>query len=341
MRPQSSSSYFVSRGLVEERQTIAGALADLGGSFGPGAPLLHGIRILEEEWVDRLPTPQQDALPPYPTAAMRELFVASGMSEEEATQRAEREAARTIDDLVEDFHRSIGLPPEMAQEMTAASRRERKWLAAQDATRAGEFEDAARRRDGELRIQLPVIAKAAEFAAREVATLVVSPGRAMEVRDGAVSDLLRSTGRALLAGHPKGDKAPLGGLRPLRAMVNPAEEADLSRWDEAAMAAGELANAMAEGRTSIPDDIAKAAKAVAAIAPEARALSARKELERGRPAKAALDAAEVLRQQGVGWSEIAKVLDRRGLRLEPHTPENIRKSVLARRRRRGKTPATK
>jgi hypothetical protein len=71
---------------------------------------------------------------------------------------------------------------------------------------------------------------------------------------------------------------------------------------------------------------------VAAMAAQARDMAAGLQRDRGRPAKLALDAAEALRVYGCTWQQVAELLDRRGLHLDPHTPESIRKSVLARKR---------
>ena len=243
---------------------------------------------------------------------------------------------QSTDEVLRDHFIENGSTPDEANALVVEYRQGRRRSGANAAVTPARVASDMREIEDKLRAACPVIAKRAETVAGKMGALAVKStiSAAANLRDGpmgalavAISKAMPHSGvvfEAVRRRHPDGSGSPW-------------------QWDDRAFAARELSHAVAEGATVESARIIDAARDVTTIAAEARswiaALGARAPR---RPTNPALDAAEELYGQGFSWAQIAELLDRRDLDVQPHTPEIIRKSVLARRRRRGrKAPATK
>jgi hypothetical protein len=321
-------------------EALGRALArELNGSFGPAATLLGEIVEDRKARLASLPDPPPDG-GERTAEEWTAIFMRDGWPEDKAKEAAAT-LSRTAEELTRDFYIANGVPPEVAESMTAEARRNRNWSAAADAVTPTVLTQQERERTDGLRNACPAIAKAADVVARGLAALVLAPSRAVELRDETLTGLFLAIDAAIFAGQPDAPVVNLTNTR-MRLTIRRPKDAFIWSWHDNAMSAGEVADAIANGEPPHANQIAEIARSVANIAKEARAHSVELERTRGRPQKAALDAAEVLTAQGLSWSQIAWVLHARKLWVEPHTAENIRKSVLRRRRRRATAPpATK
>ncbi len=297
----------------KRQDAVREAFNELGSVFGPAAHLVRGLDEDRGAWLDSLPAPPP-IVDPKQTEEWRTRIIRSMGLPEDRVREIVAEAEPSDEDLMRDDLRAMGGPPEAVEEALADYRRQGKWAAASDAVVPAEMAAKAQERDKEMRTLAPQIARQAEGAVRALTTMGAAPQEAAAIRDGVFTTLASTVNKALLAGAP-------------------------SRWGDAVFQARQFVNTVAK---CVPSDVARLAQAardIAALGAEAGVLATKLARGRGRPSKPALDGAGALKGQGLTWSQTAVVLDEKGLNLEPHTPENIRKSVLARRRKR--TPAKK
>jgi hypothetical protein len=283
----------------------------LDGACGPAAKLMEGIYEDGEALLDRVPTPPPALDPKWveeQTAAIlrtclpedkaREIAAGSCSSEEDFIREALREEAIAM----------YGDTPEaarIAEGALAKYRRQGKWIAVCDAVEPAESRAKAHAREGELRAAVPEIARLADKAVQDLPALLVAPANATVVRDQVLLPLFRTVDDAGLVA-------------------------------DAVPAAAWLVDCIARGEPWTADDVAVAARALAAVADEARALGQRLKRAKKRPPKPAVDAAVSLHGLGLkDWQAITTLLDRKGLRLcpDPHTPANLRRAVRNRIRR--------
>jgi hypothetical protein len=324
----------------EQQERLQAAVVNaLGGILGPAETLLRELREDQEAWVDSLPEPPHK--PERTFDDWLRILQRDGWSEDKAKEAAAK-LSRSADDLMRDHFMELGATPEEAEVALATRRKSEKWQAAMDAMRSALHAAGERAKDDKHRRLSPEIAVGAEQAARDLAALVASPGgaAALIADDVSIPALLAAITRTILAGQP--DAPSVLDDEQMFIVVRRPEDERLWKWHDVVSEAGDLAEAVMQGASLDLERVARVAPELAAIAKEARGLAAELERERGRPPKAALDAAEALLGHGLTWPQIAVMLDRHGLHLDPHTPENIRKSVQARRRRRDDgPPATK
>jgi hypothetical protein len=313
--------------------------SELDGSFGPAATLLREIHEDRKARMDSLPDPPTDGSQ-RTAEEWTAIFRRDGWPEDKAKEAAAA-LSRTAEELTRDFYIANGASPEAADVLAAEFRRNRNWSAAADAVTLAALAQQERQRADGLRTACPEIAKAADVVAGEMAALLLDPSGAAMLRDETLTKLFVAIDQAIFAGHPDARTVNFQGT-PMRLTVNRPKDAFIWRWHDIAFSAGEVADAIANGELPRADQLAEAARSVAKIAKEARAHRAELDRTRGRPQKAALDAAELLKAHGLNWSQVAWVLHARKLWVDPHTAENIRKSVQRRRQRRGaRPPATK
>jgi hypothetical protein len=294
---------------------------------------MSGFLEDDKEWIDSLPSPPDDRPPPVPESSWRKFYIDRGFSEEEAAAMAAEiaeEDRKSPDDQMRALYAKEGMPPDMVERGMADRRRNEKWSYALDAILRAELANAANRREDRLRAAHVEVAKHADIVARELAMLVFKPDGAAMLRDQTLTPLLNAISEACSAGQPDAPQITVGGAA-ARILAVRKEDEPFWGWNDSAMAAGELVDTIDQGSEPDPNRIAEAARSLTVIAQEARAYAAGLKRESRRPQKAALDAAEELSARGYSWPQIAKLLDMRGLRLEPHTAGNIRKSVWARR----------
>ena len=161
-------------------------------------------------------------------------------------------------------------------------------------------------RNEELRKLAPQIANLAAKAAQDLAALLVTPGNATMVRDQVILPLGRVLERARLVA----DSVPLACV---------------------------LVDCIAMGEPTTAEEVAFAARSLAAVADEAGVLVKKLARSRGKPPKPALDAAVALNVRGLDPRQIATVLDRKDLRLDPapalNTPAHYRRAIRNRLKR--------
>jgi len=282
----------------------------LGGVFGPAAKLMHEIYEDGQAFKDKLPTPSPAVDPKWaeeqtvailrtflPEDKAREIAAEPRPSEEDVMREALQRVAISI----------LGDTPEAAEAAEAAlveHSRQGKWMAVCDAVEPAEAATKAHARNEELRTLAPQIAKLADTAAQDLPALLVTPGNAATVRDQVLLPLFRALEGARLAA-------------------------------DSVLPAAWLVDCIANGEPRTADEVVRAARDLAAVAKEAQVLSKRLRRPKKRPLKPAVDAAVALTARGLDPRQIATVLDRKDLRLDPdpHTPENVRRAVRNRLKR--------
>jgi hypothetical protein len=280
----------------------------LGGAGGPAARLMEGIYQDSLAFEDSLPTPSPVLDPKVIEEWTVSILRGQGLPEEKA-----REIAAEPEPSEEEWLRGELLAmgdctQEQIEDVVALGRRQGKWIAVCNAVEPAESATRTQARDQELRSVAPQIAKLSEQAAPDLLGLLVTPGNAAAVKDQVLLPLFRVLDDARLV----------------------ADSVSRACW---------LADCIARGEPPADDEIALAARGLAAVAKEARALVKKLARDRGQPPKLALDVAEALKRKihNLAYSQIARILDVKG--FGSYTAENLRKSMLARRRRREVPPA--
>jgi hypothetical protein len=301
-------------------------------------PLLVAFIRADERWADGLPDPPQMGPPPRSADDWYVILRRDGLPETQAREHAAA-LSQSPKEVERDFLLSAGLTPAQVDAEAARRRRNEKFTVANTVIDSIALAVRDRLQEDALRKECATIAAHAVNAAKDIAGLIARPEDAAKVRDGRSNSLANAIDRAIVAGNPRAPRVDGFSLVTRTALRSP-RGLNLHDWSDVAFSAQDLANDIAEGRQ--PDDaqIAQMARDVTAIGAKARAAAAQLHRHKGRPAKLALDAAEALKAYGCTYQQIAELLrlDRRDLHLTPHTPEIIRKSLLARKR---STPARK
>jgi len=248
---------------------------------------------------------------------------------------------RSRDDLMLEFWTKNGFSPEDAQRSIESDRRNSKWVNTRNAMLPMQLQGQSRVREDGIRRACPAISRTARKLATVLPSLSIDRQRAVDTRDGLVCELLDAISEALRVGRPDAPSVGTSDGGRMTVLVRRPEDAFLWNGYDVGMEAGELADGVSTGGAIDANELVSCALKLQQVADQAEAELERLERERGRPSKAALDAAEALKRRGLTWAQIAGVLDAHGLHLDPHTANNIRKSVQARRRVKTKTPAKK
>ncbi len=280
----------------------------LDGAYGPAARLMEGIYQDSLAFEDSLPTPPPVLDPKAIEEWTVSLLRSQGLPEEKAREIAAEPKPSEEEWLRGELLAMGGCTQEQVEDAVAQWLRQGKWIAVCDVVEPGESATRTQERDQKLRTVAPQIAKLAAKAAQDLLGLLVPSGNAAAVRDQVLLPLFRTLEEARLV----------------------ADGVPRAAW---------VADCIARGEPPPDDEITLAARGLAAVAKEARALGEKLARDRGQPPKLALDVAEALKRKipNLTYSQIAKILDVKG--FGSYTAENLRKSMLARRRLRGVPPA--
>jgi hypothetical protein len=235
---------------------------------------------------------------------------------------------RDLDDVMRDDLIKSGMSPENANAISADSRRNRKWIAASNAALPAKLLADQRSVEDAIRRGCRSIAKHADAIAAALAALAVETTpdcAAARLRDGAMGELISAISAAI-------PRSPT--VFEIVQRAHPGTRGSPYQWYDAASATDEMVDAIAEGGSPVRAPVA--ARAVKAIADEARTWAEALNRGRGRPTKPGVDGAVALKAEGLKPAQIAMVLDRHGLKLDGYTPaEAARQAEKTRRRRTG------
>lgn len=242
--------------------------------------------------------------------------------------KSSQNLGRDLDDVMVADLIERGMSAEDAKATSTAWRRDRKWLAATDAVLPAKILADKRSTEDVLRKNCRTIAKHADRVAAVLAGLVLEtkPDRsAASLRDDGMGKLTLAISAAI-------PHSPT--IFQLVQRDHPGASGSPYQWFDGASAVDDLVDAIAEGAT--PGGALGAARAVKAIADEARTWADALSRGRGRPTKPGVDAAVALEAKGLSPPQIAMVLDRHGFGLDGSSPaEAARQAVKMRRLRLG------